>query len=37
MFRQAFVMKLKPGALAAYTGHHDHLWSELAGTLRNRG
>lgn len=37
MFRQAFVMKLKPGALAKYTSQHDHLWAELASEIRACG
>jgi L-rhamnose mutarotase len=37
MVRQAFVMKLKPGALAEYTRHHDQLWPELADAIRACG
>lgn len=35
--RQAFVMRLKPGALAEYTRHHDELWPELAAEIRTCG
>jgi L-rhamnose mutarotase len=37
MLRQAFVMKLKPGALATYTNQHDHLWPKLAAEIRACG
>jgi L-rhamnose mutarotase len=37
MLRQAFVMKLKPGALVEYTSQHDHLWAELAAEIRACG
>lgn len=37
MIRQAFVMKLKPGALAEYTRQHDQLWPELATEIRACG
>ena len=35
--RQAFVLKLKPGALAEYTKRHDELWPELADEIRRCG
>jgi L-rhamnose mutarotase len=37
MIRQAFVMKLKPGALAEYTRRHDELWPALAAKIRECG
>ena len=37
MIRQAFMMKLKPGALAEYTRQHDALWPELAAKIRECG
>lgn len=37
MLRQAFMMKLKPGAMAEYTRQHDNLWPELAEELRRCG
>jgi L-rhamnose mutarotase len=37
MLRQAFVMKLKSGALAEYTNQHDHLWADLAAEIRACG
>lgn len=37
MTHQAFLMRLKPGALAEYTRHHDELWPELAAKIRECG
>ena len=37
MISQAFVMKLKPGALAEYTRRHGEMWPELAAKIRESG
>ena len=37
MKRNAFKMKLKPGAVAEYRRRHDELWPELANELRAAG
>ncbi len=37
MKRNAFKMKLKPGAAAEYQRRHDELWPELAAELRAAG
>ena len=35
--RQAFIMKLKPGALKEYVHNHDNIWPELKAALRECG
>ncbi|HOH31028.1 MAG TPA: L-rhamnose mutarotase [Candidatus Hydrogenedentes bacterium] len=37
MIRNAFTMKLKPGAAGEYKRRHDTIWPELAEALRNAG
>jgi len=37
MIQKAFVMKLKPGALAEYTKRHDEIWPELTEEVRRSG
>ncbi|MGH8024148.1 MAG: L-rhamnose mutarotase [Limisphaerales bacterium] len=37
MPRNAFKMKLKPGAAAEYKRRHDELWPELQRALREAG
>ena len=37
MLRNAFKMKLKPGAVEEYKRRHDALWPELARELRAAG
>lgn len=37
MKRNAFKMKLKPGAAAEYRRRHDQIWPELAAELRAAG
>jgi L-rhamnose mutarotase len=37
MIRNAFKMKLKPGAIAEYKKRHDEIWPELAKELRAAG
>lgn len=37
MKRNAFKMKLKPGAAAEYKRRHDAIWPELAQELRAAG
>ena len=37
MIRRAFTMRLKPGALAEYTRHHDHIWPELVAEVERSG
>jgi L-rhamnose mutarotase len=37
MQRNAFKMKLKPGAATEYRRRHDELWPELAQELRAAG
>jgi L-rhamnose mutarotase len=35
--RQAFVMRLKPGALPAYRDHHAAVWPELEAAMAAAG
>lgn len=37
MIRRAFTMRLKPGALAEYKRHHDHIWPELVAEVERSG
>ena len=37
MKRNAFKMKLKPGAIAEYKRRHDEIWPELQKALRAAG
>ncbi|MGA2658910.1 MAG: L-rhamnose mutarotase [Verrucomicrobiota bacterium] len=37
MQRNAFKMKLKPGAIAEYKRRHDEIWPELAKELHAAG
>jgi len=37
MIRRAFTMRLKPGALAAYTRQHDNIWPELVAEIEKSG
>lgn len=37
MLRQAYTMRLKPGAAAEYKRRHDAIWPELATELRAAG
>lgn len=37
MIRRAFTMRLKPGAMAEYKKHHDHIWPELVAEVRRSG
>lgn len=37
MIRRAFTMRLKPGAMAEYRKHHDHIWAELVAEVRRSG
>jgi len=37
MIRRAFVMRLKPGALAEYKRHHDNIWPELVAEIEKSG
>jgi len=37
MFRQSFVIHLKPGALADYVREHNKMWPELVGEIRASG
>lgn len=35
--RKAFVLRLKPGALAEYTRWHDEIWPELRDEIARQG
>lgn len=37
MFRNAFILKLKPGFEEEYKRRHDAIWPELADALRAAG
>jgi L-rhamnose mutarotase len=37
MIRKAFTMRLKPGGLADYKRHHDHIWAELVAEIEKSG
>jgi L-rhamnose mutarotase len=37
MTRQAFTMRLKPGAVEEYKRRHDEIWPELSAVLRAAG
>jgi L-rhamnose mutarotase len=37
MIRRAFLMKLKPGALAEYKRNHDQIWPELVAQIKACG
>lgn len=37
MIRRAFTMRLKPGAMAEYRKHHDHIWPELVKEIERSG
>ena len=37
MIRRAFTMRLKPGGLAEYRGHHDKIWPELVDEIERQG
>ena len=37
MIRRAFTMRLKPGGLAEYRGHHDKIWQELVAEIERQG
>ena len=37
MIRRAFLMKLKPGALAEYKRNHDQIWPELVAEIKACG
>jgi L-rhamnose mutarotase len=37
MIRRAFLMKLKPGALAEYKRNHDQIWPELVTEIKACG
>jgi L-rhamnose mutarotase len=37
MIRRAFTMRLKPGGLAAYKDHHDHIWQDLVDEIERQG
>ncbi|MGV3723180.1 MAG: L-rhamnose mutarotase [Actinomycetota bacterium] len=37
MLRNAFTMKLRPGAFAEYKRLHDELWPELFAEIENSG
>ena len=37
MIRRAFTMRLKPGALAEYTRHHNEIWPELVEEIEKSG
>jgi L-rhamnose mutarotase len=37
MIQQAFVMKLKPGALDEYVKRHDEIWPELTEEIKKCG
>jgi L-rhamnose mutarotase len=37
MIQQAFVMKLKPGALEEYVKRHDEIWPELTAEIKKCG
>lgn len=37
MYRNAFIMKLKPGYEAEYKKRHDQIWPELAAFLSESG
>ena len=37
MIRRAFVMRLKPGAMAQYQQHHENIWPELVAEIQRSG
>ena len=37
MIRRAFTMRLKPGGLAEYRRHHDHIWADLVAQIERDG
>ena len=37
MVRRAFLMRLKPGALAEYKRRHDEIWPELVEEIKASG
>jgi L-rhamnose mutarotase len=37
MIRQAFTLRLKPGALAEYKERHDNIWPELVEEIERSG
>lgn len=37
MVRRAFMMRLKPGALAEYTRQHEEIWPELVAEIERQG
>lgn len=37
MIRQAFLLKLKPGAFDEYKRYHDEIWPELVDAIRASG
>ena len=37
LIRQAFTMRLKPGALAEYQRHHDEIWPDLVAEIQRAG
>lgn len=37
MIRRAFTMRLKPGSLAEYKRHHDHIWPDLVAEIERSG
>jgi L-rhamnose mutarotase len=37
MIRRAFTMRLKPGGLAEYRQHHDHIWQDLVDEIERQG
>ena len=37
MIRRAFTMRLKPGGLAAYKDHHEHIPQDLVDEIERQG